>query len=153
VVAAVVKVAVPDTNSETIETTPGFYDLKCEKTPKNHVFTHFSNENRQLTFLAYYGFAVGSSLPKQREEEMIFLQSLTAGTIHFHISPSYGSKILRTKKNQKELSNFKGVYRCKKKFMACISKHASEEKTVIGMFDSAKEAAIAYDRSASILWG
>jgi len=37
--------------------------------------------------------------------------------------------------------------------MACISKHASEEKTVIGMFDSAKEAAIAYDRSASILWG
>ena len=84
---------------------------------------------------------------------MIFLQSLTAGTIHFHISPSYGSKILRTKKNQKELSNFKGVYRCKKKFMACISKHASEGKTVIGMFDSAKEAAIAYDRSASILWG
>jgi len=66
-------------------TTPGFYDLKCEKTPKNHVFTHFSNENRQLTFLAYYDFAVGSSLPKQRAEEMIFLQSLTAGTIHFHI--------------------------------------------------------------------
>ena len=69
-----------------VDNNTGFlYDLKCEKTPKNHVFTHFSNENRQLTFLAYYDFAVGSSLPKQRAEEMIFLQSLTAGTIHFHI--------------------------------------------------------------------